>query len=103
MAGVILVLFVICPRHLEFLRTAPVHVLQLAADESFIHLYPAAFIASQLGTKVFGLQGQPQTLQDEPCTLLSDTEIAGEFVAGDAVLAVHQEPQSGEPLGQGDR
>ena len=41
-------------------------------------------------------------MSHEPGGLLRDAEITGDLVGADAVLAVHDQPQGGEPLLQGD-
>jgi len=57
----------------------------------------AAHLAAALA-----LQCEPETRQHEPRGLLGYTERAREFVAADAVLAVGEQPQSGQPLFQTD-
>ena len=37
-------------------------------------------------------------MQHEPCRLLSDFEIAHDLVGANAVLAVHDQPNRGEPF-----
>jgi len=71
----------------------PMHELGLAADECLIgldvppHLRPGA-----------SLHGKPDAMEHEPTGLLSDVERPRQFVGADAVLAVRQHPQRGEPL-----
>ena len=78
-----------------------VHESGLAADEGLIHFDRSA-IAPQFGN-ASGLQGEAQAMQDEPCRLLSDPDGLGDFVGTDAVLAVDQHPERGEPFVQFDR
>ena len=70
-----------------------VHVASLAADEGFVNFDFSAELA-----EVLILQGQTNAMEHEPCGLLSYAEIAGEFTTADSVLAVGEQPQSGEPL-----
>jgi hypothetical protein len=70
-----------------------VHVAGLATDEGFIHLnFPAHLHEGA------SLHGVSDSMEHEPCGLLSDAQIAGDLVAADSVLAVYDEPDGGHPL-----
>lgn len=45
-----------------------------------------------------GLHGKPNSVEHEPCRLLSDAEGASYFIGTDAVLAVRNHPNSDKPL-----
>jgi hypothetical protein len=75
-----------------------VHVADLAADERFVSLDLAVHLVERLG-----VNGHPQTVQHEPRGFLGDAQIAGQFVAADAVLAVDEHPHGGQPLREGNR
>ena len=51
---------------------------------------------------VFALERQPKARQHKPRGLLGDTKGAGQFVAADAVLAVGEQPERGQPLLEAD-
>ena len=69
------------------------HVAGLAADVGFVDFDIAADFPA-----VLRLQREPQPVEHEPCGLLSDVQRAAEFVAADAVLAVGEQPECGQPL-----
>ena len=48
------------------------------------------------------LQRQAETVQDEPRRLLSDSQVAPDFIRANAVLAVYEHPQRDQPLVQGN-
>src|SRR6266568_1235495 len=73
------------------LTFAQVHVSSLAADERFID-FDFATIATEFAAKELILQGKPNAMEHEPCGLLGNLEIAGNFVATDSVLAVRKHP-----------
>jgi len=75
-----------------------VHVPRLATDEGFV-----GFDFSTKLSAGFGLKSKPDTLQHEPRSLLGNAQIAANLVAADAVLAVAEQPNSGEPLVQAER
>ena len=75
------------------LTNVAVHVAGFATDVGLVHLNVAVDSAA-----VLGLQREPQARQHEPRGLLGDVEGAAEFVAGDAVLAVDEQPKRGKPL-----
>src|SRR6185437_10743115 len=87
--------------NLKLKATAAMHVLRLAAVEGLIHLHRSTTAAHLHGRNV--LEDVPQPLKHEPCTLLSDAQIASNLVRANAVLAVHQEPQGAHPLAQVNR
>ena len=75
----------------------PMHELRLAADEGLVgldralHLRPSA-----------SLHRQPDTMEHEPAGFLRDTKRPRQLVRADAVLAVGQHPERGEPLVEPD-
>ena len=74
-----------------------VHIPRFAADESFVHFDMTAQFA-----KGFILQSQTNAMQHEPCSLLGNAEIAGEFARTDAILAIREQPKSGKPFVKAD-
>src|SRR5439155_2093351 len=84
-----------------YLQTAllvGVHVPRFAADEGFVDFDRARDLLEALV-----LDGEPQPMQHEPRGLLRHVDVAGDFVAADAVLAVDEHPQRRQPLVQADR
>jgi hypothetical protein len=75
-----------------------VHIASLATDEGLVNFD----FTAQLATEGFILQGQTNPMQHEPSSLLSNLHVAGKFATADAILAVREQPQSGEPLIQTD-
>ena len=75
-----------------------VHVLGLAADVDLIGLNLAVHLVDGAV-----LHGEADTVQHEPSGLLGDSEIAGQLVTRNAVLAVSEHPHRGEPLAELDR
>src|SRR5207248_11488029 len=76
----------------------PVHELGLAADEGFVRLDGAAHLRPGPS-----LHGEPDAVEHEPAGFLGDAECARQFVRADAVLAVGEHPERGQPLVQPDR
>src|SRR5579871_409602 len=74
-----------------------VHVPRLTADVSLVNLD----VTSDFGKRLV-LHGETQPVQHEPRGLLSDTDVAREFVAADAVLAVDEHPERRKPLIEAD-
>ena len=72
---------------------AGVHVARLAADVGFVYLDFAAKLAA-----VLRLQRKTQAREHEPRGFLGHTERTAKLVAADAVLAVGEQPQGGQPL-----
>jgi len=85
----------------ESLALSDVHVLELATDKRLIHFYRTTVIAAHLETRLF-LHGFANTMQHEPCRLLSHADRAVEFIAGDSVLAIADHPDRCHPLVQTD-
>ena len=75
-----------------------VHVPRLTADEGLVHLDCTGELLEGPG-----LHGEPNAVEHEPRGLLSHAERAAEFVRGDAVLGVGDEPNGGEPLVEAER
>src|SRR5439155_26047610 len=71
-------------------------------DKSLIY-FDFAAVAAQLASEEFILQGQTDAMQHEPSGFLGHSQIAGNFVATDSVLAVGEHPRSSEPLVQSNR
>ena len=86
-------------RDAEALALRRVHVASRAADESLVGF---DFAVSVQFPAVLSLPREPQTRENEPRGLLGDAERAAEFVAADAVLAVGEQPERGQPLFQTD-
>src|SRR5580704_1535712 len=78
-----------------------VHVLERSANKRFVHFDRARFSSAQLGEGAIP-QGEAQTVQDEPCRLLSNADSFGNLVGRNTVLAVNQHPQGSEPFVQRD-
>lgn len=83
---------------IEPLPFARVHVAGFAADEGFVDFDGAAELVEGLR-----LNRHPEPVQHEPCGFLGNAQVAGDFVAADAVLAVHEQPHRGQPLGERNR
>ena len=75
-----------------------VHVAGLAANVGFVNFDVSANLF-----KGFILHGEPKPMQHEPCGLLSDTQVARNFVAAHPVLAVDEHPKRRQPLVEADR
>src|SRR5438034_9835972 len=73
----------------EALTAITVHVAELAADESFIYLNPAALGSAELGSHGVSFQYKSQPMQHEPCAFLRDAESAMKLVRGNAILATN--------------
>src|SRR5579864_520283 len=70
-----------------------VHEAGLTAYVGFIYFdVPLKF------SLCFLVQGQAESLQDEPCCFLCDLESAVNFQTAHSVLAIDQHPKSGHPL-----
>ena len=86
-------------RHRSALRDATagthglVHVAGLAADVGFVNLDFTTELAAALG-----LQRETEPRQHEPRGLLGHVQRTRQFVAADAVLAVDEQPERGQPL-----
>ena len=74
------------------------HIAGLAADEGFINFN----LTAQFASEGFILHSQTNAVQHKPCGFLGDIKIAGEFAATDAILAIREQPQGGEPLIKAD-
>ncbi len=74
------------------------HEPGLAADKGLV-----GFDLAREGVRWAVLHGIPNAMQHEPCRLLGDAQRTVQLVAGDAVLAVGQQPDRGQPLAQGER
>jgi len=80
---------------------ALVHVASGSPDESLIGLNFA--LASPKLAVCLILHSKSNTVKHEPCRLLGDLQIAGDFVTTDSILAVSDQPRCGEPLVERDR
>lgn len=78
-----------------------VHEAARAADEGFVYFYLGA-ASSKFRGRV-ALHRKADSVEHEPCGLLSDAKSAGHFVGTDTVLAVSNHPNSDEPLVQRKR
>jgi hypothetical protein len=72
-----------------------------AADESFVN-FDFAALPAHLHKRII-LHCQTDAMKHEPCRLLSDAEIAGDFVGTDSILAIGDHPNGDKPLIQRDR
>src|ERR1019366_620331 len=77
-----------------------VHVGNAATNEGFIYFDRATTFA-HLSNR-FVLHCQTNSMEHEPCGLLSDLHVAGDLVTTNAILAVSDEPHCSEPLVQSD-
>src|SRR5205814_3612881 len=84
-------------RVLHTLPSPVVHVACFATDVGFIHFNVAADLAASLI-----LHGEPNSMEHEPCGLLSHANRARQFVAADPVLRIGDEPHGDEPLVEAD-
>src|SRR5437868_2247626 len=73
---------------------AEVHVPRFPTNEGFVHFD----FAAEFATEEIILHRKPDTMQHEPCRLLSDLHVAGNLVAANSVLAVGDQPSCGHPL-----
>ena len=73
-----------------------VHILELAADNGFVHLHGSAAGAELENRLIPHRKANP--LEHEPGALLGHANIPRDLVTGDAVLAVSQEPHGREPF-----
>ncbi len=82
--------------------TAPaftdVHVPRFATNEGLINLNLSGHLSGQAV-----LQSKPDAVHHEPCGLLGDSKIAGDFIGANSVLAVDHHPDNGKPLVEADR
>ena len=77
------------------------HVPRFAADESFVHFdFPPVAAEFHGG---FGLHGEADSVEHEPCGFLSDAECAGHFIRANAVFAVGNHPHCDKPLIEWER
>jgi|SRR5271156_4563480 len=89
-------------RAMNFQTTRAVHLLRLWAYMSLIHFNWTAIIAAHL-QEAARLHGLPDAVKHEPCRLLGDANVFGQFIAADAILAGCQHPDGGHPLVHPDR
>lgn len=82
--------------------TLGVHVPCTATDVGFVYLYLILRRAADL-RKGLVLHRLANAVEHVPCTLLSDTDVAGKFVAGYPVLAVRNHPNCHHPFIQTQR
>src|SRR5436190_2671748 len=75
-----------------------VHVPSLAADKGFIHFN----VTAQFVPRGFVLHGETNAMEHEPCGLLGDLNILGDFVAADSIFAVSDHPHCHEPFVERD-
>lgn len=80
------------------LALVDLHVARLAADEGFVHF---DFTGDRPIKRAF-VQGIADAVIQEPCGFLSDLQVTRHLRAADAVLAVNNEPEGGEPLVEAD-
>src|SRR5579871_1110240 len=78
------------------LTLGSVHESRSTANESFVYFHFAT--SSTHWNGVLGLHGESDSVEHEPCGLLSDSQSAANFIAADSVLAVRYEPNSDKPL-----
>ena len=78
-----------------------VHVTSLATDEGFVYLDFAA-ITAELHKRT-ALHGETDSLQHEPCGLLSDANRTSDLVGTDSVLAIANHPNGDKPFVERDR
>src|SRR5208337_1135242 len=75
------------------LALCDVHVAGLASDEGFVGFHFAGEFLGRLTMK-----GKANAVHHMPCRLLRYAKVAAHFVAADAVLAIHDQPNGGYPL-----
>ena len=75
-----------------------VHVSRLSTDEGLVYFN----LSSKLDER-FGLHSLADSVEHEPCRLLGDVQIAGDFIGTDTVLAVSNHPHRSKPLVQPER
>src|SRR3984957_9135594 len=78
-----------------------VHESGRATDERFVYFNRIS--SSAEFHQRAGLHCEPDSVEHEPCGLLSDAQSAGHFVRTDTVLAVRNHPNGDEPLVEGQR
>ena len=78
---------------------ALVHEAGPSTDKGFIDFD----VAATHFVKGLRLNRQTQPVQHEPCGFLGDADVARNFVAAHAVLAVDEQPHGGQPPRQGNR
>jgi hypothetical protein len=76
------------------------HVASEAADKGFVGFDRAATAHFLKGA---ALHREADAVQHEPRGLLTDVQVACDFARANAVLAVADQPDSGQPLRQGQR
>src|SRR5581483_11243265 len=77
-----------------------VHVLDASTHEGFVYFDSASTVADL--PNGFVLHGETNAVEHEPCSLLRDLQVAGNFVAANTVLAISDEPHGRKPLVQSD-
>ena len=78
-----------------------IHEAGSAANEGFVYfdfMAPTAKFHQRLS-----LHGKSDAMEHEPCRLLSDAEIAPQFVGANPILAVSNHPDGDKPFVQRDR
>src|SRR5262249_37075283 len=75
-----------------------VHVPGFTANVAFVGFD----VAGERGAVVFDVERHPETSEHEPRGLLSDAKRTRQLVTRNAVLAVHEEPERGQPLLKSD-
>src|ERR1039458_5027740 len=76
---------------------ALVHVGNASTNKGFVYLDWASTITHLLAKGIV-LHEQADSMQHEPCALLSHLHVAGDLVAADTVLAIGDRKSCGEPL-----
>jgi hypothetical protein len=79
-----------------------VHVPSLPTDEGLIH-FDFAVTATEFLSKEVILQGQAETLEHEPCGLLSNPKSPSDLATADTVLAIDQHPKCRHPFVESKR
>jgi hypothetical protein len=69
------------------------HIARFAADHTLVNFNFAGKLPS-----VVSLVGEPHTVQHKPRGLLSNSQVAANFIAGDSILAICNQPHAGKPF-----
>lgn len=77
-----------------------VHIAGESADEGFVSFDRTA-VTELLETAALHSEADP--MEHEPCGLLTDIQIAGDFARAYSVLAITDQPDGGQPLSQRQR
>src|SRR6266567_497479 len=77
-----------------------VHEASRTTNESFVHFNVFTFTAHLVHAAA--LQCQAQTVENKPCRLLSDSQVAPHFIRANSILAVDEHPKSGKPFVERD-